>query len=70
MRRYAIKGPVSGELVTYGGRILVHGDRGEMEFLFPAARVVPYGGDLPTLPIRDHPHMASVRWPLNREDFR
>lgn len=67
---FAIKGSVSGELLTFHGRILTHTNRGEMEFLFPAARIVPYDGDLPTLPVRDHPDMASVRWPLRKEDFR
>lgn len=68
--RYALRGSVSGELLTYGGRILVHGDRGELEFLFPGEGVVPYDGALPTMCIADHPDMASVTWPLNRKDFR
>lgn len=70
MTQYALKGAVSGELLTYGGRILVHGDRGELEYLFPGEKVVPYSGGIPTLPLRDHPDMASVRWPLRKEDFR
>ncbi|GIH26071.1 hypothetical protein Aph01nite_43810 [Acrocarpospora phusangensis] len=61
---------MSGELLTFGGQVLVHDNRGELEYLLPGARVVPYDGDLPTLPIRDHPSMASVQWPLRREDFR
>jgi len=68
--RYALKGSVSGELLTYGGRILVHGDRGELEWLFPNERVVAYDGALPTLPVRDHPDMDAVTWPLKKEDFR
>lgn len=70
MTRYALKGSVSGELLTYQGRILVHNNRGELEWLFPGERVVPYDGALPTLPIRDHPDMAAVTWPLDRRNFR
>ena len=70
MTRYALKGSVSGELLTYQGRILVHPDRGELEFLFPNEQAVPYDGALPTLPIAHHPDMAAVTWPLDRKDFR
>ncbi len=68
--RYALRGSVSGELLTYEGRVLVHDNRGELEYLFPGERGVPYAGDLPTLPVSEHPDMAPVTWPLNRKDFR
>lgn len=68
--RYALRGSVSGELLTYQGRVLVHDNRGELEWLFPGERVVPYDGDLPTMPVAEHPDMAPVRWPLRKEDFR
>lgn len=65
-------GPRSGELLSYGGRVLVHDDRAELEYLFPTARVVRLSdGELgqPTMSIKDHPQLASTRWPLRREDF-
>lgn len=68
--RYALKGSVSGELLSYRGQILVHDNRGELEWLFPHEPVVPYSGALPTMRLADHPDMAAVTWPLNREDFR
>lgn len=71
MTRYALKGAVSGELLTYGGRVLVHDNRGELEWLFPNERVVPYDGrELPTMRLADHPDMDAVSWPLRKESFR
>jgi hypothetical protein len=69
--RYGLVGAASGELLTHRGRVLVHGNRDELEYLFPNTRVVRLSdGDIgPTLPIRDHPDMASVKWPLRRKDF-
>lgn len=72
MSRYAMVGRSSGELLSYGGRVIVHGDRDELQFLFPRARVVRItDGDLgqPTMLLAEHPSMVSVRWPLRREDF-
>jgi len=68
--KYAIKGAASGELLTFQGRILVHDNRGELEWLFPGEQIVLYSGALPTMPICDHPDMAAVQWPLRKEDFR
>lgn len=62
----------SGELLSYGGRVLVHNDRGEMEFLFPNQRVIRLtDGTLgqPEMRLRDHPGLSQVRFPLRREDF-
>lgn len=75
MSRYGLVGHGSGQLLTYRGRVLIHDSRAELEYLFPnrdKTRVVRLtDGDLgqPTMSIRDHPSMASVRWPLRREDF-
>lgn len=75
MSRYAMVGAISGELLTYRGKVLVHNDRAEMEYLFPnrdRTRVIRItDGDLgqPTMLLRDHPALASVVWPLRREDF-
>lgn len=71
--RYGIQGPVSGELVTYGGRVLVHDNAAELGFLLPGARVVTVPRDIPTeqtMPISAHPELAGVRFPLDRRDFR
>jgi len=72
MSRYALVGPTTGDLLTYQGRVIVHGDKQEMEYLFPSSRVVKVSnGDLgqPILQLRDHPGMSQVRFPLRREDF-
>lgn len=68
-----MKGPVSGELLSSGGKVLVHDNPAELEFLFANMKVVELGSMIPpedTMSIKDHPDMASVRWPLNPEDFR
>lgn len=66
-------GSVSGELLSYRGRVLVHDNPHELEFLFPGTRVVTLPSFVTpelTMPITQHPEMASVRWPLDRKDFR
>jgi len=71
-RRYAMVGPVSGEPLSYGGLILTHDDRAELEFLFAGVRVVELGGQIPEydcMSIKDHPDLVSTQWPLKREDF-
>ena len=72
MSRYALVGPRSGELLTYGGAVIYHEDKAEMQWLFPHSRVVRItDGDLggPMMKLRDHPDMTSVQFPLRREDF-
>jgi len=71
--RFALQGAVSRELLTYGGRVLVHDNAAELEFLTTGARVVTVPRDVPdeqTLPISAHPCFAGVRFPLQRKDFR
>lgn len=72
MSTFAIVGDVSGDLLTLGGRVIVHPDRSEMEFLFPLARIVRLsdGDNGPILQLKDHPSMAPVQWPLNPKDFQ
>lgn len=74
MNRYALQGALSRDLLTWNGKVLVHGDKAEMEFLFTGdVRVIPCPRDIPpeqTIEIRYHPNLASVTWPLRREDFR
>jgi hypothetical protein len=60
-------GQASGEILTYQGRAIVHKDKAEMEFLIPGIRVVPlpsYWGEELTLPLKDHPDMGAVQFPL------
>lgn len=72
-RRYAMVGAVSQEPLSYGGLILTHTDRAELEFFIQgAARVVELGDQIPEydcMSITQHPDLQQVRWPLNREDF-
>ncbi len=70
MARYALK-TTTGDVFTRHGRVLVHDSREELEFLFPGRTAVDVSNtQLPTAQWRDHPDMAGIRWPLNREDFR
>lgn len=72
--RYALQGANSRDLLTWNGRILIHDNQAELEFLFTGdVRVVDCPRDIPpeqTLSIRFHPQLSAVRWPLQREDFR
>ena len=74
MSRYALQGALSRDLLTWNGKVLVHGDKAEMEFLFTGdVRVIPCPRDISTeqtLDIRYHPQLASVTWPLTKEQFR
>lgn len=67
-----MKGPRSGELLSLNGRVLVHDNPHELEFLFLGIQTVPIGRnfDLPTMPVKDHPGLADVSWPLRKEQFR
>jgi hypothetical protein len=73
MSLFAVKGNVSGELLSYGGQVLVHNDRAEMEWLLPGSRIVPLPPSIPIeqrLPLRFHPELAHLSWPLRREEFQ
>jgi len=68
---FAIKGQRTGQLLSLGGRTLVHDNERELAFLFPNSQIV--AADIPLVeqyPIRLHPDLASVRWPLDPKDFR
>lgn len=70
MSKYALVGGSTNDLLTLGGRVIVHDSKEEMEWLMPNTRVVRVNGDIgPTLSLREHPSMASVQWPLNKNDF-
>lgn len=75
MARYALQSLLPpGDLLSWRGRVLVHDSAAEMEFLFAGdVKVTECPRDLTpeeTLDIRFHPQLASVRWPLDRKDFR
>ena len=64
---WCLVGAVSGEILTYRDRALVHENKQELEYLFPANRVVPlpsYWGVELTFPLKDHPDMDTVQFPL------
>lgn len=62
---------VTGDVFTYQGKVLVHENLHELEFLFPGRKFVNLNtSELPRMPLRDHPDMAPVRFPLRKEDFR
>lgn len=77
MTVYALWGEVTRDILTLNGRPIVHGNREEMQFIFPRAKVVPVTeadlkarSPLPALELRDHPDMQQITWPLDRGDFR
>ena len=70
--RYGLVGASSGQLLTYQGRAILHGNRQEMEFLFPNTRVVRVTrGELgqPWMWLKNHPAMEKTTFPLRREEF-
>lgn len=74
---YAIYGQRSADLLTFEGRVIVHDNRGELEFLLPRSRVVRVTAadvrrrsPLPPLQLRDHPGLSHLRWPLTRDQFQ
>lgn len=79
MGHYAIKGKVSGELLSYRGAVLWHDNEREIRWLFMKSfelqllEIVELPARLPGRPVmrlKDHPDLASVTWPLNPADFR
>jgi hypothetical protein len=69
---FALVGGKTGELLTYKGAVICHGNEHELQWLVPNARVVelPSIIGLPKMWLKDHPDMATVRWPLTKEQFR
>lgn len=59
--------------ITSGGRVIIHSDRSEMEFLFPNNKVIPFRGNPSpddTIALFAVPGMEAVTFPIRREDFR
>ncbi len=72
MKRYAWYSDECRELLTFRGLVIVHDNRAEMEFIKPWVKTVECPRNIPdeqTIPLRFHPDMAPVRWPLSRKDF-
>jgi hypothetical protein len=63
-----------GELASWNGRVIVHGDRAEMEFLLTGnIRIVRCPPSIPpeqTIELRFHPHYAHHQFPLDRSNYR
>lgn len=73
MTTYGIYGPNSREFLTYGGLVLTHDNVEELMFLLPGSNPRPLPKSIrweQTLPIRYHPEMASIKWPLDRKGFK
>lgn len=74
MTMYAYVGNASRELLSYRGAILVHDNPAEMEYLIPGYAVIPLPPaealGRPTMPLRHHPDLAAVAWPLEKGSFR
>lgn len=76
--RFGLYGPNSHDFLTYGGQVLVHHNRAQLQFLVPGTPVRELPRDIPadqTLPIRFHPDLASVQWTADgdiagKEQFR
>ena len=76
--RYGLYGERSRQLLTYGGQVITHHNRAQMEWLHPGTRVVEVPADVPAaqcLPLIAHPDYASVRFDpitgdLDKEQFR
>lgn len=73
MTRYGVMGARSRDFLTYMGRVIVHDNKAELEFLIRGeVRIMELPRDWPvdqTISIKDHPDFASVQWPLTRNQF-
>ena len=63
-----------GQLLSYGGKTLVHDNKGELEFLLTGpVRIVPCPPSLSAddcMEIKFHPHYAHHTFPLDRSAYR
>lgn len=72
-RYYGIWGENSRSFLTYNGRVLIHTNRRELEFLFPRNEIREiWVGPSPdkTLAVWAHPGLAHIKFPLEKGDFR
>lgn len=74
MALYGLYGRATRDFLTVGGRVLVHSNRAEMEWLFPGSLVREVPPTFPpgqTLPLDQHPDLVGVvTFPLTKEQFR
>ncbi len=73
MSRYFAFKSLSGGYITSGGRVIIHNNRKEMEWLFPRNEVVELNikpDPETTIALKFVPGMEPVRFPLRKEDFR
>jgi hypothetical protein len=71
--RWALRGDTSRELLTWRERVIVHSDKGELEFLIIGASAVPCPRSVPdeqTVPLPALPQFAHHAFPLDRRDYR
>lgn len=76
---FAIEGATTKEILSFRGKMVLHHDKAEMEFIFPGQRVVVLNGytiqecaqkyGRPAMWLKDHPDMANVEWPLDPRRF-
>ncbi|WP_406170340.1 hypothetical protein OIE52_39335 [Streptomyces canus] len=63
-----------GQLLSYGGKTLVHDSRAELEFLLTGAvrfiECPPSLREEDCLELRFHPNYAHHQFPIRREDYR
>lgn len=71
MKRFIMQGIASGEAISLNGRVLVHDNPEELEWLFFGIKVREVGDrfDLPTLQVKQLPQFEGVSWPLRRSEF-
>lgn len=65
--KYVLVGRTTKDALSYRGKIIVHDNKAELEFLFPNERVAPlpkYVDSSLTIALKDHPDMDSIQWPL------
>lgn len=63
-----------GQLLSWNGKVLVHGDRAELEFLLTGpVRIVPCPPSLrpeDCMEIKFHPQFSHHQFPIRREAYR
>jgi hypothetical protein len=75
MSRYAIQEHTPhGQLLSWNGRVIVHNNRDELEFLLTGdIRIIQCPPDIPpeqTIELRFHPQFSHHQFPLRREAYR
>jgi len=68
---FALKGSRSGDLLTLNGKVIVHDNERELQFLFRGAEPVKVSiRPEEALPLWAHPDMAGIKFPLEKKDFK